>query len=60
MTQFDEPCNYEYWNYEIYFKFKRYISKSKYKVTSIDFITWLHEPHEYEYWNYNIYFKIKM
>ena len=42
-TQFDEPRDYEYWSY---------ISKSKYKVTSI--------LRAYVYWNYKIYFKFKI
>ena len=37
-----------------------YISKSKYKDTSLYLIKRFHEPRDYEYWNYMIYFKFKI
>ena len=37
-----------------------YISKSKYKDTSLYLIKRFHEPRDYEYWNYKIYFKLKI
>ena len=47
ITRFHERRDYEYWNYDIYFKFK---IKSHFN----------HELRDYEYWNHKIYFKFKI